>query len=177
MGRNGVIISNLDELLRLSNLVFRSGLAPANCAPEAIALMIQYGLEIGLTPMKAIQLLYVPAGAGRVTATTKGLLALAQSHRAWAGLEETIEEYNKGGKQHFKATCTVKRHGCPDNVKTYSTEDAERAQMIGKDNWRKNPKEMCIARARSAALNGQFSDAVHGLYDASELDSSVTPEI
>lgn len=62
MGTGGMMIRSIDELWRVANMVHRSGFGPKNMNPEAIAVAIQMGLEVGLSPMQAIQSIAVING-------------------------------------------------------------------------------------------------------------------
>lgn len=56
IGNRGLILSDLDSLWRFSTAVSRSGLAPKGIeSVDAIFVAVQMGLEIGLTPMAALQ--------------------------------------------------------------------------------------------------------------------------
>ena len=56
IGSSGLILNDLDSLWRFSGYVSTSGLAPKGIqSREAIFTAIQMGLEVGLTPMAALQ--------------------------------------------------------------------------------------------------------------------------
>jgi hypothetical protein len=50
-----VIINGFDDLARFSNMVANSGFAPKGFNPQGIGVAIQFGLELGLAPMQALQ--------------------------------------------------------------------------------------------------------------------------
>ena len=54
--QRGIVIHDLDTLWRFSTLIARSGLAPKGMeTAEACCIAIQMGMEVGLTPMAALQ--------------------------------------------------------------------------------------------------------------------------
>jgi hypothetical protein len=63
VGQRGIIPQSFDELYRMSLAFSKSGLAPKGIqTPEAIFTAIQFGLEIGLPPMAALQSLAIVNG-------------------------------------------------------------------------------------------------------------------
>lgn len=68
------------------------------------------------------------------------------------------------------ATCKVKRKGEPEQVRTFSMEDARAAGLSGKQGpWVQYPKRMRQMRARAFALRDVFPDVLRGLPVAEEV--------
>lgn len=55
VAKQGVVLTSLDEMWRFASCVHASGMAPKNMGKEALVVAIQLGLELGLSPMSAIQ--------------------------------------------------------------------------------------------------------------------------
>lgn len=122
---------------------------------------IMHGLELGLSPLSALQRIAVING--RPTIWGDGALALVKA----SGLCEAIDEWIEGEKpETWVAVCNVIRRG--DIVPTerrFSVDDAKRAKLWGKSGpWSDYPKRMLQMRARAFALRDAFPDVLGGLY-------------
>lgn len=122
---------------------------------------IMHGLELGLSPLSALQRIAVING--RPTIWGDGALALVKA----SGLCEAIDEWIEGEKpETWVAVCNVMRRG--DLIPTerrFSVEDARRAKLWGKSGpWSEYPKRMLQMRARAFALRDAFPDVLGGLY-------------
>lgn len=176
IGTRGIELRNMDELVRFSVAVKGSGLAPKGIETEqAIAVAIQMGLEVGLSPMAALQNIAVINGRPSIWGDAQ--LAVC---RATGELEAFEEWYEAGGKrvdrnpQAFgddaSAVCKVKRRGYPAVEQVFSVADAKRAGLWGKQGpWSQYPARMLRFRARSFALRDQFGDALKGLLSTEEV--------
>jgi hypothetical protein len=162
-----VVPQTLDDVYRLSALIFKSGLAPKDLKnPEACTVAILHGMEIGLKPMQALQRIAVING--RPTLWGDAMLGLVQA----SGLLEDIEESFDGtpDTDGYTAVCTVRRTGRKTaTVGTFSIGDSKRAGLYNKSGphtqYRSRMQQM---RARSFALRDAFPDVLGGMYSAEE---------
>jgi hypothetical protein len=171
-GSRGVQLTSLEDMFRFSRAVANSGLAPKGMqTPEAIMIAVQYGLEIGLSPMAALQSISVING--RPTVWGDAALALCQGHADFEDIEETV----KNGV----ATCKIKRKGRSECVRQFGEADAKKAGLWGKSGpWQQYPERMLQLRARAFALRDSFADLLKGIGISDEVrDYSKTakPEI
>lgn len=128
---------------------------PGNCL-----VAIQWGMEIGLKPLQAMQNIAVING--RPSLWGDSVIALARN----SPVCEYIVEEDDGRT----ATCKVKRRGEPEQVRTFSMDDAKLAGLIGKQGpWSQYPKRMRQMRARAFAIRDVFPDVLKGLPVAEEL--------
>lgn len=128
---------------------------PANCL-----IAIQWGAELGLKPLQALQNLAIING--RPALWGDAVIALVRS----SPLCEFITETDDGKT----ATCRVKRRGEPEEVRTFSMEDARSAGLVGKQGpWTQYPKRMRQMRARAFALRDVFPDVLRGMPIAEEV--------
>jgi len=131
-----------------------------NPADAYFAVMI--GQDLGLSPAASLQNIYNVNGRPSLYADMK--LALVKRHPEYAGCEITAD-----AKQ---ATVTLHRknaNGVIDTViSTFTIQDAERAKLTNKDNWKMYPQRMLKARALSYACNDLFPDAMVGLMSVEE---------
>lgn len=162
----GVQFRSLDELARLSMMIQRSRMAPKGFeTPEAIAVAIQAGAELGLGPMKALQ--SIALINGRPCLWGDAPLALCQAHPLFESIAEDISGDS--------ATCTVKRKGMPPVVRTFGVNMAKRAGLWGKSGpWSQYPERMLQMRARSWALRDAFADALAGTVIREEYEGVET---
>ncbi len=95
------------------------------------------------------------------------VIALARS----SPLCEYVVETDDGNT----ATCKVKRRGEPEQVRTFSMDDARAAGLAGKQGpWTQYPKRMRQMRARAFALRDVFPDVLRGLPVAEEVMDTPT---
>lgn len=121
--------------------------------PAAIIATWQHSLELGVGLMQGLQ------GISNINGTPAvfGDLgwALVQNHPDFVdSIEELDDTY---------AICTLKRRGRSDKTRKYTLQDAKIADLLGKDNWKKNPRRMLQWRARSWAMRDQFPDSLKGM--------------
>ena len=161
-----IIPTNIEQVYRLADAVSKSGMAPRGMEkPETITIAIMHGLEIGLTPLQALQRIAVING--RPAIWGDGAMGLVRA----SGLCEYVKEDAAGEGDKLTASCTVKRKGEADAVvRTFSVADAKRAKLWGKQGpWTEYPQRMLQMRARAFALRDVFADVLGGLYLAEEL--------
>jgi len=132
--------------------------------PNNILVAIQWGYEIGLAPMQALQNIAVING--RPSLWGDSMIAVCKAHPDWRGISETYIE------EEDKAVCLVKRnvHGEIEETRSeFSYKDAQRANLTNKPGpWKNYPKRMLQLRARGFALRDAFPDAIKGLITAEE---------
>ena len=155
--------TSLDDALRISEILAASDFVPKDYQrkPGNILVAMQWGAEIGLQPLQAMQNIAVING--RPSVWGDAMLALVRG----SGLLEFIkEELSENGTE---ATCTVKRKGEDPHVSVFTMEDAKKAGLSGKQGpWTQYPKRMLKLRARSYALRDIFPDVLKGMPIAEE---------
>jgi hypothetical protein len=185
-GARGIEIRQYDELARFAQTVSNSGLAPKGMErAESIFVAVQMGLEVGLSPMAALQNIAVVNG--RPTIWGDAQLAVC---RGTGELETFDEWFEVNGakttrnpseyKDDTAAVCKVKRKGGSEVESAFSVADAKRAGLWGKTGpWTQYPFRMLRNRARSFALRDTFGDALKGFRSTEEVlddtERDVTP--
>lgn len=148
-------ITTYQNQMALAESLAKSVMCPHKRAEDALfAIMIGDAMEI--KPAIALQTIYNINGTSCMKADMK--LALVKCHPDYAGCE--IASTDSG--------CTVKMsRKVKDFVDTVTTsftaEDALKAGLTTKDNYRKYPARMYKARAVGYACNDLFPDAMYGL--------------
>lgn len=164
--------TNMKEAMEFAGLLAKSDIVPKDYQgkPGNVLVAIQWGMEIGLQPMQAMQNIAVING--RPSIWGDAMIALVRACPAFEYITETQTDK--------EATCIIKRKGEPEAIRTFSMDDAKRAGLLGKSGpWTQYPKRMMQMRARSWALRDVFPDVLKGMICAEEaLDSGprdVTP--
>lgn len=157
----GLTPQTIGEAIQLAELMSKSGIVPKDYQgnPGNIIVAIQWGAEIGLPPLQAMQNLAVING--RPALWGDAVIAIVRGSGALESIVEDITDTS--------ATCTVKRRGEPAVSRTFSMDDAKRAGLSGKQGpWSQYPKRMMQMRARAWALRDVFPDVLRGVHVAEE---------
>ncbi|MDO2950585.1 hypothetical protein [Aeromonas simiae] len=155
---------NLQEAMQLADMLANSNLVPRSYQGKAgdVLVACQWGSEIGLKPLQALQNIAVINNVPAVWGDA--LVALVRG----SGLCEYIkQDWDPSTKT---ATCSVKRRGEPEETRTFSEEDARLAGHLNKDTYKKNLQRMLSIRARAFALRDVFADVLKGLKVAEEVE-------
>ncbi|MBU3639991.1 recombinase RecT [Polynucleobacter sp. AP-RePozz3-80-G7] len=154
---------DFEQALKFSEMMSKSNLVPKEFVGNAgnIMVAVQWGMELGLQPMQAMQNIAVING--RPSLWGDSVMALARS----SSLCEYIIEEDDGKV----ATCRAKRKGQDaEIVASFSMEDATKAGLAGKQGpWTQYPKRMRQMRARAFCLRDAFPDVLRGMPIAEEL--------
>lgn len=158
---------NIEEALKFADYLSKSTIVPKDFAnnPGNILVAIQWGMELGLQPMQAMQNIAVING--RPALWGDAVIALVRS----SPLCEYIYESDDGET----ATCRVKRRNEEEQVRTFSMAEAKAAGLAGKQGpWSQYPKRMRQMRARAFAMRDVFPDVLRGMPVAEELQDTPT---
>lgn len=163
---------SLDEALKFADVLAKSSIVPKdfNGNPGNILVAIQWGMELGLQPMQAMQNIAVING--RPSLWGDAVIALVRGSPLCESIIESIDGDT--------ATCRVKRRGEPEQSRSFSMADAKAAGLSGKAGpWTQYPKRMLQMRARAFALRDVFPDVLRGMPIAEEVmdmgERDVTP--
>jgi hypothetical protein len=170
----GFAPQTMTEAIEFSNMLSRSQMVPKNYQnkPEDVLVAVQWGYEIGLAPLQALQNISVINGKPSVYGDAA--MALVQASPVCEDVQETIEG---DGTSNPVAICKVKRRGRSEVISKYSVEDAKRAGLWGKQGpWSQYPKRMLQMRARGFALRDAFPDVLKGLITAEEAQDMPVEE-
>ena len=151
-----------EQALTLSNYLADSDLVPKDYRgkPGNCLIAIQWGSELGLKPLQALQ--NIAPINGRPALWGDAVIALVRS----SPLCEYVQESDDG----HTATCRAKRRGEKEQVVTFSMDDAQTAGLKGKQGpWTQYPKRMRQMRARAFALRDVFPDVLRGMPVVEEI--------
>tara|TARA_B100001094_G_scaffold36439_1_gene30555 strand:+ start:2037 stop:2969 length:933 start_codon:yes stop_codon:yes gene_type:complete len=154
---------SLTEAMEFSEVLSKSGLVPDayRGKPANVLVAIQWGYEVGLPPMQALSNINVING--KATLWGDGLVAVCKKHPDYYGMKEWLEGDT--------AYCSVKRKvkdTVEETLREFSIEDATKAGLMNKMNWKNYAKRMLQQRARGFALRDAFPDAIKGIITTEE---------
>lgn len=153
--------TNLHDAMEFAQMLSKSSLVPKDYQgnPGNIVVALQWGAEIGLQPLQAMQSIAVING--RPAIWGDAMLALV---RGSGQLEYIHEDPTDDG-----CTVRLKRKGEPEAERTFTKEDAKKAGLASKQGpWAQYPKRMMQLRARAFALRDVFPDVLRGVFIAEE---------
>lgn len=160
----GLIPQTFEQMWRLSTIMAASGMMPKGIdKTESVFVAIQMGLEVGLSPMQAVQNIAVINN--RPAIWGDGALGLVRA----SGDLEDFQEWFSGEqfKDDWTAHCKVKRKGYEPRENSFTLAEAKAAGLYPPSDkfspWGKYPRRMLQMRARSWALRDEFTDVLKGL--------------
>lgn len=173
--RQGFAPATITEAMEFSKMLADSTMVPRAYQGKAMDVLVcvQWGAEIGLAPMQALQNIAVINGKPSVYGDAA--MALVQASPVCEDIEEYFESE---GTPNPVAVCVAKRKGRKPVVAKFSVEDAKRAGLWGKQGpWQAYPKRMMQMRARGFALRDAFPDVLKGLITAEEAQDYPQDEL
>jgi hypothetical protein len=160
---------NFEEAWRLAEIMADSAMVPKDYQgkPANCLIAIQWGAEVGLKALQAVQNIAVINGRPALWGDV--MIALVRN----SPLCEYVTEEISGDI----ARCRVKRRGEPEQLREFTKEDAAKAGLWNKQGpWQQYPKRMLQMRARAWALRDVFTDVLKGLSMAEEALDMPPPE-
>jgi len=128
--------------------------------PEAVLACILAGHEVGIPPMQALAKIHIIEGRPAMAAEMMRALVFQHGH-----------ELNYDDVSTTSVTASGRRNGSERWTKvTWTLDDAKRGGLDGKQNWRRWPRAMLIARATAELCRMVFPDVLAGIsYTVEEL--------
>jgi hypothetical protein len=137
--------------------------------PEKAVAIIMLGRELGMRPWQSFNSIDVIQG--RPTLKPIGMAALVNRFvEARGGYLRVVESSGE--------RCTVEylRPPAPAPRRvSFTLAEAEAAELLGKETWRKYPRDMLRSRAISRACREGFSDVILGVYTDEEVEAIGPP--
>ena len=114
---------SFEDLHKFSQMIAKTKMVPTayQGKPEDIFVGIQWGLELGLKPLQALQNIAVINGKPSIYGDA--MLALVRNSEH---CEYVVEEFDKS---NMTAVCKTKRRGQPEQVTTFSVDQAKVAKL------------------------------------------------
>lgn len=156
---------SLPQMLAFAETLVKTGFLPqAIKTPAQAVAVILTGRELGIGPMQALRSINVIQGKPALSAEL--MLALFKRRGGNAVWKESTDT---------KAVLWLKHPNGDEHTETFTLEDARRADLLGKSNWKVYPKAMLRARCASAGLRAIAPDVTAGMYDPDELGAEIPP--
>jgi hypothetical protein len=157
--------STYNEARHFAEMIASSDMVPKDYKgrPGNVMVAMQWGAEIGLGPLQAMQNIAIING--RPSVWGDAALALVRGHPACQAVREGVD--GEGEARH--GWCEVTRRGEEAQRRTFSVADAKKAGLWGKAGpWQQYPDRMLQLRARGFAIRDVFPDALRGVITAEE---------
>jgi len=165
--------SSAYELIKVSEVLFKSQLFPNVRNSFGAYAVVQYGAELEIPPMTALQTMSIISG--KICMAAQMMLTLA--------LKKGVS-YKVLSDSDKEVSVTFSRQGFEPYTSSFSIEEAKRAGIFkAQGGWEKWPRDMCFWRAVTRGLRRIAPDIVLGLYaieeikDAPPLNEPVEAEI
>ena len=152
----------------MATALVRSGFLPkAIKTPEQAIAIILSGNELGLGPMQSLRSIHIVEGKPTMGAELMMALALRNVPGGHMMIVESTNE-----------ACVVSAGRTRGDAIEYSftIDDAKRAGLMNKNNWRNYPRAMLRSRVVSEAVKAVFPDALINAYTTEELGAENTAE-
>lgn len=166
-------IALLEPAAALANQVAGTGFVPAALRgnPAGVVAAILYGDELGIGPMQSLAKISVIEGRPTLSAEAQRALILAAGHELWIDEATATKVTVSGRRSGSERTSSV----------TWTLDDAKRANLAGRTNWRTYPRQMLTARATAELARAVFADVIGGLAATEEVeefyDAFATPVV
>jgi hypothetical protein len=157
-----VRFDSIAAAIDFANFIAKSDLVPSafRNKPADIVIAMQFGMELGLSPLQSLQSVAVVNGKPSIYGDAIPALIIGQPD-----CDDFIEDKPQGDDpEKWIARCTIKRRGKTPTVVEFSWADAKRAKLTGKTGpWQEYPKRQMQMRARSFAARDSFPDRLKGI--------------
>lgn len=161
-----IVPKGIEEAERYAKYIIRSKWAPKDWTEADVFIAVQYGLELGIHPLQAIQGIAVINGRPCIYGDLL-LAVVLKSGLVEEWYERPAKEALDKGEGYFR----IKRKGNPHPIEVYFTKaQAVEAKLWGKVGhngaptpWVLYPGRMLQMRARSWALRDGFADVLKGM--------------
>ncbi|QYF98487.1 hypothetical protein [Microbacterium sp. PAMC21962] len=167
-GAMTTFLADLQVAYEIASRLVTTSFVPQSYAnkPQEAAAAIVAGQGVGLGPMESLRSIDIIQGTPAMRAIALRAIVVSAGHEMW--LEESTAT---------RCVYAGRRRG--SDVIQRSTWDMQRAQamnLTGKDNWRKQPGAMLVARATAECARLVAADALLGIpYSSEELQDLDAP--
>lgn len=157
---------SLGQAMKVAESLHKSGYFATIKNPEQAFAKILAGQELGIGPMQSLANIHIVEGKPTLDAT----LVRARIKSSGKYDVKTL------ASDDTKCSLQFLENGKVIGVCTFTIEDAKRAGLVDKPNWKKYPRAMCLARATMAGAR-EFTPDVFGgpIYSAEELEPDRAP--
>lgn len=140
-----------------ANLLSNSVFVPKSLKnkPNDIFIIMQYGKELGISPMASLHGIAVINSKPQVYGDL--LVSLMVNHKDFKDFYFNFRETNTDG---LICDCVIQRKNREPFLASFSELDAKKANLINKDNWKNYLRQMLMRRSLSEAFRYVFPDVL-----------------
>ena len=163
-----IVGGQLEAFKQWAQTISTAGILPDGLRgkPADILITVMHGLDLGLKPMQAFNLVHVVKGRPSLSAEGMRALILRDGHE-FEVVTSTITEATVRGRRRGSETW---------HEAAFTMEQAKKAKLGGA-NWEAYPEDMLLARATSRLARRYFGDVIGGLPSVEEvLDNTEEPK-
>ncbi len=184
---SAIVPTDIEQIFRLAGAIAAAEWAPKSYLinprnpaegydKNKIMVGIMQGMEVGLTPMAALQSIAVINGMPSLWGD--GALAVVRASGLMVDIKEDVGFDDKGAPEY--AVCTVWRVGQATPIeRAFTRAQAQKAGLWTKQGpWTQYPQRMLQMRARAWALRDGFADVMRGMAvgeEARDIPRDITP--
>jgi len=147
-----------ETLERVAKRLFESKLFNHLENPTQAIAIVEFGRELGIPPMQALQMMAIVNG--KLCVQSQLLLAL---FRKYGGEIEILESTAE------RCRIKIKRPEGKEYEEEFTIQEAERLGLTTKKNWKQQPENMLFWRAVAKAIRRYAPDLVLGVYTIEEM--------
>lgn len=156
MYRSEMMIRSIPEADTLSEKLALATTMSADLfqKPANIMAVIMAGAELGIPPMASIDGIYLVQGKPVFSADLKVAIVMRSAH---------CEYFRRISADDTEATYATRRRGSPEQRLTWTMDQARKAGINGKENWRHHPRQMLSARCKAELAADVYPDVLAGI--------------
>lgn len=162
-----LIATTYDEAIKFATILAKSNFVPPHLKskPDDVFLTIQFGQELGLSPLQAVQNISVINGKPSIWGDA--MVALVRRHPEFVDMQESLIKGET--KEDYGIRCVITRKNQQPHESVFTVKDAITAGLWGKSGpWKQYPRRMLTWRARTNACRDVFADALKGFISTEE---------
>ena len=165
----GKFVADLHAAYTVAQSLAKTSFVPAQFKgkPEEVAAAICVGAEIGLSPMASLRSIDVINGVPTLRANALRALIQRGGHHIHV-VESTETRCIVDGRRAGAGSDETQRS-------VWTIDRAVKMGLAGKDNWKRMPQSMLMARATTEIVRMIASDLLFGLASTEEMLDEVTP--
>ena len=165
----GKFVADLHAAYTVAQSLAKTSFVPAQFKgkPEEVAAAICVGAEIGLSPMASLRSIDVINGVPTLRANALRALIQRAGHHIHV-VESTETRCIVDGRRAGAGSDETQRS-------VWTIDRAVKMGLAGKENWKRMPQSMLMARATTEIVRMIASDLLFGLASTEEMLDEVTP--
>ena len=153
---------SVEEATQVATYLYQSGFFPNLNGAQAAFALILHGQEMGVGAMQSLRSFHVIKG--KVCASSLFLVALCKADKTGV-----CEYFRCAQSDEKSATWETRERGAEPMRVAFTIEQARKAGLVGKDNWRMYPEDMLNARASARLARLVYPQIISGMYATEEM--------